>query len=106
MSRPASGDVWWAEAPELGRRPMLVITRDVALPVLSRVLVAPVTRTVRGIPTEVALGAEEGLGEPSAASFDNLQPIPRAALTQRVGSLAPSRRHEICRALGAVADCW
>lgn len=106
MSVPAYGDVWWAEDPALGRRPMLVVTRDIALPVLNRVLVAPVTRTVRDIPTEVGLGPEEGLGEPSAASFDNLQPIPRAALISRAGSLAPSRRGEICRALGAVADCW
>lgn len=106
MSVPSQGDVWWAEAPELGRRPMLVITRDVALPVLGRVLVAPVTRTRRGIPTEVALGPEEGLPVESAASFDNLQPIPRASLVERAGALSVSRRDEICRALGAVADCW
>lgn len=106
MSKAAHGDVWWAEAVDLGRRPMLVITRDVAIPVLTRVLVAPVTRTVRGIPTEVALGPEEGLAEYCAASFDNLQPIPRSSLIERAGSLAPERRGEICRALGAVADCW
>lgn len=106
MSVPSQGEVWWAEEPEIGRRPMLVITRQAALPVLSRVLVAPVTRTVRGIPTEVGLGPEEGLEHPCAASFDNLQPIPRTALMQRAGSLAPVRQPEICRALGAVADCW
>lgn len=106
MSTPGQGDVWWAEEPDLGRRPMLVITRDVALPVLTRVLVAPVTRTVRNIPTEVALGPEEGLGQTCAASFDNLQPIPRSALIERAGSLAPTRRDETCRAMGAVADCW
>ncbi|MGH9156289.1 MAG: type II toxin-antitoxin system PemK/MazF family toxin [Acidimicrobiales bacterium] len=105
MSIPAHGEVWWAESPDLGRRPMLVITRDVAIPVLSRVLVAPVTRTVRGIPTEVLLGSDEGLVE-SAASFDNLQPISRAALVSRAGSLAASRHGEICRALGAISDCW
>jgi mRNA interferase MazF len=103
---PAHGDVWWAESPDLGRRPMLVVTRDIAIPVLSRLLVAPVTRTVRGIPTEVSLGSDEGLPVESAASFDNLQPIPRASLVERVGSLGPNRRAEICRALGAVGDCW
>ncbi len=106
MSLANHGDVWWAEAPDLGRRPMLVITRDVAIPVLTRVLVAPVSRTIRCIPTEVALGPEEGLAEACAASFDNLQPIPRSALIERAGSLAPSRHREICDALGAVADCW
>lgn len=106
MSLPAQGDVWWAEAPDLGRRPMLVVTRDEALPVLARVLVAPVSRTIRGIPTEVLLGPQEGLRESCAASFDNLQPIPRAALITRAGSLSPARRQDICEALGAIADCW
>lgn len=106
MSIPEHGDVWWAESPDLGRRPMLVVSRDVAIPVLSRLLVAPVTRTIRGIPTEVPLGREEGLVIESAASFDNLQPIPRASLVERAGSLSPIRRPEICQALGAVADCW
>ena len=106
MSTPLHGDVWWAEAPDLGRRPMLVVTRDAAIPVLSRVLVAPVTRTVRSIPTEVALGTAEGLHHECAASFDNLQPIPRAALVERAGALSAERRADICRALGAVSDCW
>lgn len=106
VNRAAHGDVWWAEAPDLGRRPMLVVTRDMAVAVLSRVLVAPVTRTVRGIPTEVALGPEEGLADDCVASFDNLQPIPRSSLVERAGSLTDSRRTEICRALGAVVDCW
>jgi len=106
VSIPSQGEVWWAEAPTFGRRPVLVVTRDAALSVLTRVLVAPITRTVRGIPTEVSLGDQEGLGHPCVASFDNLQPISRLALTERAGSLGPSRRREICRALGALADCW
>ena len=55
MSEPRQGEIWWAEADDK-RRPVLVVTRNEAIPVLSRVVVAPVTRTVRGIPTEVALG--------------------------------------------------
>ncbi|MGH3434491.1 MAG: type II toxin-antitoxin system PemK/MazF family toxin [Thermocrispum sp.] len=100
------GDVWWAEAQGLGRRPMLIVTRSSALPVLSRVLVAPVTRTVRGIPTEIPLGTGEGLAQACAASFDNLQPIPRSALVERAGALGARRQPEICQALAAVADCW
>lgn len=106
MTAPAQGDIWWAELPEGGRRPVLVVTRDVAIPVLRTVLVAPVTRTVRGIPTEVPLDQDDGLREPSAASVDNLQPVPRWALTERIGSLSASRRLELCGALGAMADCW
>ena len=104
MSQPRQGEIWWAEAEDK-RRPVLVVTRNDALPVLRRFVVAPVTRTVRGIPTEIPLGAEEGLPVPCAASFDNLQPINRHLLTRRAGVLGAARRHEVCRALDALADC-
>src|SRR5262245_57635929 len=77
---PAQGEIWWAEAMDK-RRPVLVVTRSEAVRVLTWVLVAPVTRTVRGIPTEISLGPEQGLPEECVASFDNLQPIRRAYLT-------------------------
>ena len=104
MKAPRQGEVWWAEAEDR-RRPVLVVTRDEAIPVLLRLVVAPVTRTVRDIPTEIALGRDEGLPTDCAASFDNLQPINRHLLTQRVGALPVTRRHEVCRALDALADC-
>jgi len=101
---PRQGEVWWAKAEDK-RRPVLVVTRDEAVPVLSRVVVAPVTRTTRDIPTEVALGPEEGLPVACAASFTNLQPVSRRLLTQRLGALPAERRAEVCRALSALADC-
>ncbi len=104
MSTPRQGEIWWAQAEDK-RRPVLIVTRNEAVAVLRRVLVAPVTRTVRGIPTEVELGADEGLPVACAASFDNLQPVNRALLTDRVGSLSASRQGELCRALAAMADC-
>jgi mRNA interferase MazF len=96
--------VWWAEAQDK-RRPVLVVTRDEAIPVLTWILIAPVTRTVRAIPTEVLLGPDEGLAVDCAAAFDNLQPIRRGFLTDRLGALDPLRRTELCRALTALADC-
>lgn len=105
MSLPAQGEIWWTEIPDAGRRPALVVTRDAALPVLRAVLVAPISRTIRGIPTEIALGAEDGLVETCAASFDNLRLVPRRVLTERAGRLDSSKAFEICRALSAVADC-
>ena len=101
---PSQGEVWWAEAEDK-RRPVLVVTRTDAVSVLQRIVVAPVTRTVRSIPTEVALGPDQGLTVECAASFDNLQPIRRALLTHRVGALADESLDEICRALRALADC-
>ncbi len=103
MSPPRQGEIWWAEAQDK-RRPVLVVTRSEAVPVLTWIVVAPVTRTVRGIPTELPLGESEGLQEASAAAFDNLQPIRRSLLTQRVGELGP-RRSELCGAVAALADC-
>ncbi len=103
MNVPRRGDVWWAESEDK-RRPVLVITRSTAIPVLTRVVVAPVSRTVRGIPTEIGLGPGEGLPTDCAASFDNLQTLLRSALTERVGSLGV-RTREICAALSALADC-
>jgi mRNA interferase MazF len=100
---PVQGEIWWAEAMDK-RRPVLIVTRAEAVPVLTWVVVAPVTRTVRRIPTEIPLGPEHGLNEPCVASIDNLQPIRRSYLTSRVGSLA-TPRSEICAALAAMADC-
>ncbi len=104
MTDPRQGEIWWAETEDK-RRPVLVVTRSEAIPVLTWIEVAPVTRSVRKIPTEVALGPGEGLSTDCAASFDNLQPIRRGFLVQRAGALDASRRPELCRALGALADC-
>lgn len=104
MTHPRQGEVWWAEAEDK-RRPVLVVTRSEAVPVLTWIVVAPVTRTVRGIPTEVALGPAEGLLVDCAATFDNLQPIRRAFLTARAGAIDPVRRTALCQALAALADC-
>lgn len=101
---PAQGDIWWAETEDK-RRPVLVVTRTDAVPVLGAVVVAPVTRTIRGIDTEVRLGPRHGLREDCVASFDNLVPVRRSHLTQRVGRLGPEDATDICRALRAVADC-
>lgn len=102
---PAQGEVWWAELPEAGRRPVLVITREAAIPVLRTLLVAPVTRTIRDIPTEVRLGPDHGLAIECVAAFDNIQPVPRWALTERAGALGPTGRGELCAAIAAVTDC-
>ncbi len=101
---PAQGEIWWAEAEDK-RRPVLVVTRSDAVSVLRWIIVAPVTRTVRQIPTEVPLGASHGLPEECVAAFDNMQPIRRSFLTERAGELQIDELDEICRALSALADC-
>ena len=81
------------------------MTRSDAIPVLTWVVVAPVTRTLRRIPTEVELGPANGLAVPCAAAFDNLQPIRLSYLTEPIGRLGIEQVDEICRALRALADC-
>lgn len=103
VALPARGEIWWAEAEDK-RRPVLVVTRTEAVAVLTGIVVAPVSRTVRRIPTEIRLGEEEGLDVECAASFDNLQRVRRSALTQRIGGLG-LRNPEICTSLQALADC-
>jgi len=99
------GEVWWVEHPDAGRRPACVLTRPAAIPVLNSVLVAPATRTVRGIPTEVALGRADGMPDECALSFDNLTAVPKALLTARITALPEARLGELCAALRSATGC-
>jgi mRNA interferase MazF len=99
------GEVWWVEHPDAGRRPACVVTRDAAIPVLRAVLVAPATRTARGIPTEVALGPDDGMPEDCVLTFDNLTSVPKALLTERITHLREARIDELCLALRAATGC-
>ncbi len=99
------GDVWWAETPDSSKgRPFLVLTRNEAIPVLRTLLVAPVSRTIRRIPTEVPLGISEGLPVASAATMDAVLALPKSMLVRRMGALAPERHRELCEALAAAVD--
>lgn len=105
MVTPRRGEVWWGEIEEVGRRPFLVMTRTAAIPVLHSVIAAPVTRTVRGIPTEVPLGPEDGMPTECAASFDNLRVVPRSHLVERQCVLGPAQLAAACEAMRAAVDC-
>lgn len=102
---PRRGEIWWGERPDEKGRPYLVMTRDAAVGVLTQLLVAPITRTVRGIPTEVPLGLGDGMPAECVATFDNLGPFPKALLTHRMGSIDVARSAEVCAALRAAVNC-
>ncbi len=86
------GELWWAELEEpIGRRPVLLLSRDEAYAVRALVIVAPVTTRIRGIPTEVALGPSEGLPHASVANLDVLLTIRKESLRTRLGVLAPDQ---------------
>ncbi|MGH2661843.1 MAG: type II toxin-antitoxin system PemK/MazF family toxin [Actinomycetota bacterium] len=87
------GDVYWADlGPAAGRRPVVILTRNVAIPLLTAVVAAPVTTTVRGIRSEVPLGPEEGLRVECVASCDSLYTVVKEVLDPRpVGSLGAAK---------------
>ncbi len=101
----ARGELWWGEAPDEKGRPYLVVSRDAANAVMTRVLVAPITTRVRGAPSELEVGPGEGLPVVSVASFDNIRPFPKSLLVRRLGALDATRRHELCSVAGATLDC-
>jgi mRNA interferase MazF len=101
----AQGELWLLETPNDKHRPVLVVSRNEAIPVLNNVVVAPITSTIRRIPTCVSVGPDEGLDHDGVATFDNMAAVPKGLLTIRLGSLGRSGRDLICSALRALADC-
>jgi mRNA interferase MazF len=98
-------EIWWAALPPpVGRRPVLLLSRNSAYGLLNKVIVAEVTSTVRDIPVEVRLGPREGLARRSVANLDNIHVVARGDLAGRIGALAADRVAELKRALGFALD--
>ncbi len=103
---PARGEVWWCELPQVGRRPVVVLSRDVAIPRLHRALVAPCTTNLRGLPSEVVLEAgEDPVSRRSAVNLDSVESVPVAVLVERLGRLSDARMRQVCAALAVAVDC-
>ena len=103
---PARGEVWWCEMAEIGRRPVVIISRDAAIPRLRRALVAPCTTTIRNIPSEVLLEpGEDPVPRRSAVNLDSVESVSTAILVERLGRLADARMREVCAALAVAVDC-
>jgi mRNA interferase MazF len=100
------GDVVWADlGSPAGRRPVCVVTRDAAIAVLTAVTCAPITRTIRGIRSEVAVGRTHGLPERSVINCDNLLTIPFDLLDpEPVGHLGVRARVQLDQALRYALD--
>jgi mRNA interferase MazF len=103
---PARGELWWCEIAEIGRRPVVVLSRDAAIPRLGRVLVAPCTTTIRALPSEVVLEpGEDPIPRRSAVNLDSVESVSIGVLVTRLGRLGDSRMQEICGALEVAVDC-
>ncbi|KAA0235497.1 MAG: type II toxin-antitoxin system PemK/MazF family toxin [Actinobacteria bacterium] len=87
------------------RRPFVVLSRDVIVSRLGRVLAVPATAVVRSIPTEVALDESDGMPQPCVLSLDNIQPISKAFCTEQITRLGPDKLRAVCEALRVAVDC-
>jgi mRNA interferase MazF len=102
----ARGDVRLYEfAPPDKRRPVVVLTRDSAIGHLSTVTVAPITSTIRGVPSEVLLNEEDGMKSPCAVNLHNAVTISQQRLGRRVGRLGTARMGEVCAAIRFSLGC-
>lgn len=84
---------------------MLVLSRDDVIPLLRTVMVAPITSTVRGAPSEVVVGVDEGLKPRSAVSLDHVQTVEQGRLARYVGSASPEVMSRVCAALAIATGC-
>ncbi len=98
------GEVWFAEAPG-GDRPVLVITRDPVADRIGSVVVAALTRTERGLVSEVALGPDDGLPTECFVNFDNIHTLDRERFRRRIAMLSSARMLEACRAIRDATGC-
>jgi mRNA interferase MazF len=87
-------------------RPVVVLTRELVRPHLSRVTVAPITRTVRGLSTEVPVGPANGLDHPSVISCDNVVTVPVSALGRQIGFFLPAQEPALSEAIRAAFDLY
>lgn len=88
-----------------GRRPVLVLTRDEAIPGLRNVVIATVTSHIRGLASEVKLGPKDGMPRECVVSLDNLHTVPKKQLVESITHLNAVKLDEICRALGTATSC-
>lgn len=98
------GEVWFAATPS-GDRPVLILTRDPVADRIGSVVVAALTRTVRGLVSELPLTKADGVPTDCVVNFDNLHTVPKDTLRRRVATLTPARMAEACRALQAASGC-
>ena len=103
---PQWGEMWWCELPEIARRPVVVLSRDAAIPRRQRSIVAPCTTTIRGLPSEVVLEpGEDPVPRRSAVNLDSVENVSVGTLVDRLGRLSDDRMRQLCAALEAAVDC-
>ncbi len=99
------GEVCWAELPApVGKRPVLLLSRDAAYTVRTSVTVAVITRTIRHIPVEVPLGKEDGMPATCVVNLDNILTIPKSRLTERITAIPDDKMALVAKAIVFALD--
>ena len=105
-SRLSRGEIWmYTFSPPDKRRPVLVPTRQEVIGLLRTVIVAPITSTIHGAPSEVIVGIDEGLKRESAINLDHVQTVDKTRLKRFIGSVGPEKMFAVCRALNIATGC-
>ncbi len=103
---PARGEVWWCELAEIGRRPVVALSRDAAIPRLRRTVIGPCTTIIRGIPSEVLLEpGEDPIPRISVVNLDSVESVPLGTLVERLGRLSDERMRQVCDAVEIAVAC-
>ena len=106
MGAPERGELWWGDTRDHGRRPVVILTRDEAIPRLGRTLVALCTTTVRGLRSEVLLDPDhDPVPQQTAVNLDSIESIEITDLVQRMGRLSYDRMRQVCDALEVAVGC-
>lgn len=94
------GEVRWYEFdPPDKRRPVLILTRDLVITYLNEITIAPITSTIRGIPSEVVLGLDDGMPQDCAVNFDHLQTVPKRKIGRLIATLSAEKLSRVAKAI-------
>lgn len=100
------GEIWlYTFSPPDKRRPVLILTRQEVIDLLHTIMVAPITSTIRGAPSEVIVGPDEGLKQDSAVNLDHVQTVEKDRLRTFVGTLGTRKLKAVCEALAIAVGC-
>ena len=99
------GEVRWCDLPGSGGRPVVILTRDTVIPLLDNVMVAVVTRTIRGIPSEVLVDTRDGMPYRGVVNLDNIHTVPKRRVRDVITTLSTAQLDEVCEALRFATAC-
>jgi mRNA interferase MazF len=103
---PVRGEIWWCELEAIARRPVVILSRNAAVPRLRRAVVAPCTTTIRGLSSEVLLEpGDDPIPRRSCVNLDSIESVSIAVLVERLGRLSDEKMREVCAALEVAVDC-